>query len=116
MKASALTLLFGGLALLPGQPAAAQQPTPSVTIQSEKLCTERPPSLVNLRGEATGLTPPLRFIWNLGDGTERSGPEVLEQAFEFGRYNVILAVVDATGRVGKASMALDVEAQGCGGM
>jgi len=116
VKASAFLLLSGCLAVLPEEPAAAQQPAQSVTIQSERLCTERPPSLINLRGEATGLTPPLRFLWNLGDGTERSGPEVLEQAYEFGRYNVVLAVIDAAGRVGKASIALDVEAQGCGGM
>ncbi|MBI4753934.1 MAG: hypothetical protein HY778_00605 [Betaproteobacteria bacterium] len=116
MKPSASLLLSGCLAIVPGGPAMAEGDVPSVGIQSEKLCTERPPSLFNLRAEAAGLTPPLHFLWDLGNGMQRSGPEVLEQAYEFGRYDVVLAVRDAAGRVKKASMALDVEAQGCGGI
>lgn len=108
--------MSGCLAVLSEGPAAAQQPAPSVGILSEQLCTERPPLVFVLRAEAAGLTPPLRFRWDLGDGNVWEGPEVPEHAYEFGRYDVVLAVVDAAGRVKKASMALDAEAKGCGGM
>ena len=116
MKASACLLLFGCLAILPEGRAAAQQPAPSVGIVSEQLCTERPPLVFALRAQAMGLTQPLRFHWDLGDGKEWDGPEVPEHAYEFGRYNVVLAVTDAAGRVKKASMALHADAKGCGGM
>ena len=109
-------LSIGCLAGVPVLAATAQQAIPTVSIQSEKLCTERPPSLFVLRADATGLTPPLSFRWDLGDGKEWNGPEVPEHAYEFGRYNVVLAVTDAGGRVRKASMALNVEAMGCGGI
>lgn len=111
MKRILPLFLFGCLAGLPLQAATAQ----SVGIQSERLCTERPPALFTLRGEAEGLTPPLRYQWDLGNGELREGPEVAEQPYEFGRYNVVLAVSDAVGRVKKASLALYVEG-GCGGM
>jgi hypothetical protein len=52
----------------------------------------------------------------LGDGKEWDGADVPEHAYEFGRYNVVLAVSDADGRVKKASLALNAEAKGCGGM
>jgi hypothetical protein len=116
MKRLVPLLLSGCLAGLPVQAATAQQGAPSVGILSEQLCTERPPLVFVLRGEATGLTPPLRFHWDLGDGQQWVGPEVPEHAYEFGRYNVVLAVIDAAGRVKKASMALEAAAKGCGGM
>lgn len=116
MKRIALLLSIDCMAGLPVQAATAQQATPSVSIKSEKLCTERPPSLFILRADAAGMTPPLRFDWDLGDGGQWNGREVPERAYEFGRYNVILAVSDATGQVRRASIALDVEAAGCGGM
>ncbi|MDP2809243.1 MAG: PKD domain-containing protein [Rhodocyclaceae bacterium] len=112
MKRIELLLSIGCLAGLPVHAATAQQ----VNIQSEKLCTERPPSIFVLRAESTGLTPPLHFLWDLGDGGQWNGREVPERAYEFGRYNVVLAVSDAAGRVRKASIALDVEAMGCGGI
>lgn len=109
-------LSIGCLAGLPVQAATAQQAMPAVSIKSEKLCTERPPSLFVLRAKVTDMTPPLRFFWDLGDGGQWNGREVPERAYEFGRYNVVLAVSDADGRVKKASIALDVEAMGCGGI
>lgn len=114
MKRIAPLYLIGCLAGLPVQAATAQQ-APTVGIESEQLCTERPPSLFTLRAEAAGLTPPLRFVWDLGDGRVGEGAEVAELPYEFGRYNVVLAVSDAAGRVKKASLALEV-AGGCGGM
>jgi hypothetical protein len=106
-------VLSAGLA---GLPVAAQEAAPSVGILAEKLCTQRPPSLFAMRAEAEGLTPPLLFRWDLGDGTQWEGQEVPEHAFEFGRYNVILAVSDAAGHKKTASKSIDVEAAGCGGI
>lgn len=111
MKRIVPLLLSGCLAGLPAQAATAQ----SVGILSERLCTERPPALFTLRGEAEGLTPPLRFVWDLGDGRAQEGQELAEIPYELGRYNVVLAVSDAAGRIKKASFALMVEG-GCGGM
>lgn len=89
---------------------------PSVRILVEDLCTGRPPKIVALRAETAGLTPPLRFLWNLGNGKEWDGPETPEQEYEVGRYDVILTVTDAAGHVGKASVAIDSESHGCGGI
>jgi hypothetical protein len=116
MKRILPMFLCGCLTCLSGQAATAQQTAPSVGILSEQLCTERPPLLFALRAEVAGLTPPLRFSWDLGDGKQWDGADVPEHAYEFGRYNVVLAVSDADGRVKKASLALNAEAKGCGGM
>lgn len=115
MKRLAFLLLPACLAGLTGQPAAAQQPAPVLDISSERLCTDRPPPVFSLQAEATGLTPPLHFLWDLGDGRQWEGKDVPELPWEFGRYNVILSVSDAAGRVQKASIALDASGQGCGG-
>lgn len=97
-------------------PAMAQEGAPAVSIESEKLCTERPPSIFVFRSRASGMAPPLRFHWDLGDGRHWEEADVPEHAYDFGRYNVVLSVRDAAGQVKKASLALDVEAQGCGGI
>lgn len=116
MKSMSLLLLYACLAILPARAATAQQAVPTVEIRSEQLCTERPPSLFVLRAEASGLVLPLRFAWDLGDGKAWEGQEVPEHPYEFGRYDVVLAVTDAGGKIRTASMALHVEAKGCGGM
>ena len=116
MKRILPLLICGCLAILPARAATAQKAAPSVGILSEQLCTERPPSLFVLRAEASGLVPPFRFQWDLGDGKAWEGPEVPEHPYEFGRYDVVLAVTDAGGQVRTASIALNVEAKGCGGM
>lgn len=81
----------------------------------EDLCTDRPLKIVTLRAETSGLAPPLRFHWNLGNGKEWNGPEVPEQEYEVGRYDVILTVSDAARKVRKASVAIESEPHGCGG-
>jgi len=86
-----------------------------VRIIVDDLCTERPLKIVMLRAETSGLTPPLRFRWNLGNGKEWNGQEVPEQEYEVGRYDVILTVSDAAGHVRKASVAIESESHGCGG-
>ena len=101
---------------LMGLTVAAQGTGPSVEIQAEKLCTQRPPSVFTMRADAIGLIPPLRFWWDLGDGTQWEEQEVAEHPYEFGRYNIVLAVSDAAGRRKTASKAIDVEAAGCGGI
>lgn len=113
--ALAALLLSAGLADADGPPAAMDEAAPSVSIVAEDLCADRPLKIVALRAEAAGLTQPLRFHWSLGNGKEWDGREVPEQEYEVGRYDVVLAVSDAAGRVKKASMAIESESHGCGG-
>jgi len=108
--------LFCSLVGLSGQPVAAQSASPAVNIRFERLCTERPPSLYLFQAEVVGFVQPLRFEWDLGDGARLASAEVPEHAYDFGRYNVILSVTDADGKARKASMSLNVEANGCGGI
>ncbi len=109
-------LLSGCTAGMLGRPGATHDTGPSVGILVEDLCTGRPPKIVALRAETAGLVPPLRFHWDLGNGKEWDGPETPEQEYEVGRYDVILTVTDAAGHVRKASVAIDSESHGCGGI
>lgn len=86
----------------------------SARIIADAVHTGRPPKIVAFRAQTAGLTPPLRFHWNLGNGKEWDRPFVPEQAYEPGRYDVVLTVSDAAGHVRKASMAIDTESHGCG--
>lgn len=96
--------------------AAVAEDGPSVAIVAESLCTPRPVKIIALYANATGLTPPLSYHWNLGNGKEWNGSEVPEQEYEVGRYDVLLAVKDGTGQVKKASVAIEAESHGCGVM
>jgi len=69
--------------------------------------------VVRMRAEATGMLAPLKFHWYLGNGGEWNGPEPPPQTYIVGRYDVILTVTDAIGRVNKASMKVDAESHGC---
>lgn len=113
--ALAALLLSGCMASASGRPAATHEAAPSVSIVAEDLCTERPIRIVTLRAETVGLIPPLRFLWDLGNGQQWQGPEAPEQEYEVGRYDVVLAVSDATGQVKRASMAIESISHGCGG-
>jgi hypothetical protein len=108
-------LMSGCISAAFGAPVALADANPSVEIIAESLCTFLPPKVVVLHGAASGLMPPLRFHWFLGNGKEWDGPEVPEQEYEVGRYDVVLAVSDAAGRMMKASVAIEAEAHGCGG-
>lgn len=83
-------------------------------IVAEAVHTGPPPKIVAFRAITTGLTPPLQFHWNLGNGKEWDRPFVPEQAYVPGRYDVVLTVSDAAGHVKKASMTIDTESHGCG--
>ncbi len=96
--------------------ASLAEASPSVAIEAENLCIDRPVRIVALRARATGLTPPLSYHWDLGNGKEWNEPEVPEQEYEAGRYDVILAVKDGAGGVRKASVAIEAESHGCGVM
>lgn len=69
--------------------------------------------VVIMRAEAVDMEPPLRFHWHLGNGREWNGPEPPPQTYIVGRYDVILTVTDAVGRVRKASMNVDAQSHGC---
>jgi len=96
--------------------AALAEDGPSVVIGADNLCTDRSVKIVALYATAVGLTPPLSYHWSLGNGKEWNGSEVPEQEYEVGRYDVLLAVKDGTGRVKKASVAIEAESHGCGVM
>jgi len=117
MKWAALAalLLSGCTAGRSGRSGATHDTAPSVSIVAENLCTDRPLKVVALHAETAGLVPPLRFHWNLGNSKEWNGPEVPEQEYEVGRYDVILTVSDGAGHVRKASVAIESESHGCGG-
>lgn len=97
-----------------GPLAALAEEGPSVAIVAESLCTPKAVKIIALYADATGLTPPLSYHWNLGNGGEWNGQEVPEQEYEVGRYDVLLAVKDGAGRVKKASVAIEAESHGCG--
>lgn len=94
--------------------SAATAEKPSVSIVAEAVHTGRPPKIVTFRAQTAGLTPPLQFHWNLGNGKQWDRQFVPEQAYEPGRYDVVLTVSDAATHVLKASMAIDTESHGCG--
>ncbi|MCX7168548.1 MAG: hypothetical protein NTV11_20065 [Rhodocyclales bacterium] len=94
--------------------AALAEDGPSVAIVAESLCTNRSVKIIALYADVTAMTPPLSYHWKLGNGEEWNGPEVPEQEYEVGRYDVLLAVKDGAGRVKKASVAIEAESQGCG--
>jgi hypothetical protein len=104
-------LLCGWLA--PGASAAIDE-SPSARIVADAVHTGRPPRIVAFRAQTAGLEPPLRYHWNLGNGREWDKPFVPEQAYEPGRYDVVLTVRDAGGHVVKASLVVDTESHGCG--
>jgi hypothetical protein len=108
---SAAIFLCGGMVL--GSSAATAE-RPSVSIVADVVHTTRPPKIVAFRAQTSGLTDPLRFHWNLGNGKQWDKQFVPEQAYEPGRYDVILTVSDAADHVVKASMAIDTESHGCG--
>lgn len=73
-----------------------------------------PPTLtVSLRAVAVGLEPPLKYRWLLGNGKQWLGPEPWPQSYDPGRYDVLLTVTDANGRIKKASVAIDSKSMGC---
>ncbi|OHC72834.1 MAG: hypothetical protein A3H93_14270 [Rhodocyclales bacterium RIFCSPLOWO2_02_FULL_63_24] len=104
--------LAGGLSPL----ATLAEDAPAVAIVAENLCTDRPVKIVALYAKVAGLTPPVSYHWNLGNGKEWNEPEVPEQEYEVGRYDVLLAVKDGAGRIRKASVAIEAESHGCGVM
>lgn len=112
----AVVLMAGGLASCFFPLAALAEEGSSVSIGAENLCTDRSVKIVALYAQSAGLTPPLSYHWNLGNGKEWHGAEVPEQEYEVGRYDVLLAVKDGTGRVKKASVAIEAESHGCGVM
>lgn len=71
------------------------------------------PLRVTMRAETVGLTHPLQYRWNLGDGREWEGAEPPAQVYRTGRYHVILTVTDAEGHVKKASVTIDSQCRGC---
>lgn len=93
-------------------------PTPAVDAASVEIIanyehTKAGKLNVSLRAVTVGLEPPLRYHWILGNGKQWLGPEPWPQVYEAGRYDVMLTVTDAKGRVKRASMAIDAKSMGC---
>ena len=115
MKSTVLLFLVACLAGLPGLPDAAQAPGPDVSIIAQQLCTNQLLPLFDLRADVTGMTPPLRLVWDLGGGQKEEGQELPELSLRPGYYNVVLTVTDAAGLVKKASITVDAMKTGCTG-
>jgi len=114
MKRIALTALLVCGSISFGTLAATEE-TSSVRIVTEEVHMKQPPRIIAFRAQVFGLTPPLRFHWNLGNGKQWDKQFVPEQAYGPGRYDVILTISDAAGLTKSASMAIDSEAPGgCG--
>ena len=95
----------------PAIPAAA--PQGSVRIVPSHGSENTSSLVVSMRAEVVDMEPPLRFHWHLGNGREWNGAEPPPQIYIVGRYDVILTVTDAAGRVRKASMNVDAQSHGC---
>lgn len=115
-KTTRLILATSMVAVFAVSPEACSEDIPYLNVFTERLCTPRPPPVFALRAEATGLVSPLKFHWDLGNEQVWEGQHVPPQAYDFGRYNVILSVTDATGRTRRASLTIDASAPGCGGI
>ena len=107
----ATLLLTGGMTSAASASAAMHEAASSVNIVAEYPHTHQPPKLVAFRAEVTGLMPPLRFHWNLGNGKEWEGPKPPPQRYDGGRYDVVVTVTDADGHVRMTSLTLDVEGE-----
>jgi len=107
----ATLLLIGDMTSAAGAAAAMHEAAPSVSIVAEYPRTNQPPKLVAFHAETTGLIPPLRFHWNLGNGREWKGPKPPPQSYDGGRYDIIVTVTDVDGRVRNTSLTLDVEGE-----
>lgn len=68
---------------------------------------------VSFRAVTVGMESPLTYHWILGNGKQWLGPEPWPQTYEAGRYDVMLTVTDAKGRVKRASVAIDAKSMGC---
>lgn len=96
------------------EPAPALAPlAASVEIVASYEHTKAGKLKVSLRAVTLGLEPPLNHHWTLGNGKQWLGPEPWPQTYEAGRYDVMLTVTDAKGRVKRASMAIDAKSTGC---
>ena len=96
---------------IPAAQAAEHEGT--VRIVPSSATTGGPPMMVTLRAETVGMVAPLKFHWYLGNGREWDGPEPPTQFYLVGRYDVLLVVTDARGRVRKASLKVEAESHGC---
>ncbi len=121
-----IALLLSGCAVgMHGAPAAhtplaAAQQTPaatpvdmSVEIIASYEHTKSGKLNVSLRAITVGMEAPLTYHWILGNGKQWLGPEPWPQTYEAGRYDVMLTVTDAKGRVQRASVAIDAKSMGC---
>lgn len=97
----------------PARVIPTAQPQGSVRIVPSHDSENSSSMVVSMRAEVVDMDPPLRFHWHLGNGREWHGAEPPPQIYIVGRYDVILTVTDATGRVRRASMNVDAQSHGC---
>lgn len=90
-----------------------EEPKASVWIIVEPQQAGPAPLRVTFKAKVAGLTPPLAFHWDLGNGRECEEPEPPRQVYGVGRFNVILTVTDGKGHVKKASVTIDSQCRGC---
>lgn len=110
-----VVLSAGCVATAFSAPTVTPRDDSSVSIVVEHENNRLALMMVSLRAETVRLTPPLRFHWSLGNGREWEGMQPPPQMYMGGRYDVILTVTDAVGRVRKASVKIDAHTRSaCG--
>ena len=65
------------------------------------------PLLVRLEPKVHRLREPLQFRWYFGDGQESAEAVPESHNYEFGKYNLVLKVVDGEGRVCTAGVYIE---------
>jgi hypothetical protein len=91
--------------VLPGGIGAAERNLCLEVIAEPKTGTG--PLLVHLEPRVNHLREPLTFLWYFGDGEESSEAVPEAHRYPFGKYNLVLKVVDREGMVCTAGVHIE---------
>jgi len=92
-------------AALPGSGCAAESGPCLEIVASPR--TGPGPLLVRLESKVRHLREPLQFQWYFGDGQESAEAVPEPHNYVFGKYNLVLKVVDGEGRVCTAGVYIE---------
>ena len=88
---------------------AAENQPPKAVIESE-IIPKTSDECYNFKGSASADPDGeiVSYVWNLGDGNEKVGPEIEYCYKESGSYTVTLTVTDDAGATGSASVDVKI--------
>jgi hypothetical protein len=89
----------------PGSGSAAESDPCLEIVASPR--TGHGPLLVRLEPKVRHLREPLQFQWYFGDGQESAEAVPEPHNYAFGKYNLVLKVVDGEGRVCTAGVYIE---------